>query len=162
MSGAEAEAEALFRIAELADERGDRRRAYEAYLRAAKLGHLLSKLAVGNSYASGSGVRRDFREAALWYRRAYRDGISAAAINMSVFLRKQGKPRAAINWLKRAMAMGDGEACLQLAQIYLRNRRQVKTAVSLLKKAIASWPSDISEESRDEAAAILRGLGKSV
>ncbi len=58
--------------------------------------------------------------------------------------------------------MGDGEACLQLAQIYLRNRRRANTAVSLLKKAIASRPSDISEDSRDEAAAILAGLGKNV
>jgi hypothetical protein len=46
--------------------------------------------------------------------------------------------------------------------MYLRSGRHVKTAVSLLKKAVASWPSDISEESRDEAVAILSGLGKDV
>jgi TPR repeat protein len=117
---------------------------------------------VGNLYAAGIGVRKDLQEAARWYKRAYRNGQSAGAINFSVDLRKQGNSRGAITWLKRAVAMGDGEACLQLAQMYLRSHRQIKVAISLLKKAVASWPSDISEESRDEAAAILRGLSKDV
>ena len=80
-------AEELFRDAELREERRDFRGAFKSLLIAANRGDLLSFLNLGNYYAVGRGVRKDLREAARWYKRAYRNGVSAGALNLSVILK---------------------------------------------------------------------------
>ena len=150
----------LFRDAELKEEQGDLRGAFRSLLAAAKRGDILSPLNLGNFYASGRGVRKNLQEAARWYKRAYRSGQSAGAINLAVDLQKQGNVRGAIAWLKRAVVMDDGEACVQLAQIYLKRRNGAKTAANLLRKAISLSPSNISDESKEHAKVLLRRIDK--
>lgn len=151
-------AEVLFRQAELRADRGDSKGSFEHYMAAAKLGNVLCQLAVGNLYAAGKGVKKNPQEAARWYRTAYRNGLSAGALNLSVDLREQGNLRGAVAWLKRAIAMEDGEAYVQLAKIHLRDRRGVKSAVPLLRKALELSRSHISDDSRSEAASLLRDI----
>ena len=93
----------------------------------------------------GVDVRKDLREAARWYKRAYRNGVSAGALNLSVDLENQGNTRGAIAWLKRAVAMNDGEAHVRLAKIYLKKRNGTETASNLLKQAVLLSPSYISD-----------------
>ncbi|MGO8718949.1 MAG: tetratricopeptide repeat protein [Acidobacteriaceae bacterium] len=114
-------AEELFRDAELREERGDFRGAFRSLLIAAKKGDILSQLSLGNYYAFGRGVRKDLRESARWHKRVYRNGGLDGALNLSVNLEKQGNTRGAIAWLKRAVAMNDGDAHVRLAKIYLKS-----------------------------------------
>ncbi len=153
-------AEELFRDAELREERGDFRGAFKSLLIAANRGDLLSILNVGNYYAAGRGVRKDLSEAARWYKRAYRNGVSDGALNLSVDLENQGNTRGAIAWLKRAVAMNDGEAHVRLAKFYLKKRNGTETASNLLKQAVLLSPSYISEDGRDEAKALLKKIGR--
>jgi TPR repeat protein len=84
-------AEELFRDAELREERGDFRGAFKSLLIVANRVDLSSYLNLGNYYAAGRGVRKDLREAARWYKRAYRSGRSAGAVNLSGRLGKSGE-----------------------------------------------------------------------
>lgn len=153
--------EQLFEDAELKEERGDLAGAFKSHLAAAQLGNILSQLAVGNFYANGSGVPRSFEDAAQWYRKAYRNGVSAAAINLSIELQDQGNIRGAIDWLKRAVDMNDGEAVLQLARIYLDRPRGKEKAIELLRKTqTLKRYAEISEQSQEDAAELLSSIEK--
>jgi hypothetical protein len=152
--------EELFRDAELLEERGDFRGAFKSLLIAAQKGEILSQLNLGNYYAAGRGVPKDLREAARWYKRAYRNGRSAGAVNLSADLEKQGNIRGAIVWLKRAVAMNDGDACIRLAKIYLEKRNGTETASQLLKQAVSLSPGYISDDGRDEAKKLLNKIAR--
>lgn len=151
-------AEDFFRDAEIKEERGEFQGAFKSLLAAAKSGDILSPLNLGNFYAAGRGVKKDLREAARWYKRAYNYGQSAGALNLAVDLEKQGNQRGAVAWLKRAVVMNDGDAHLRLAKIYLKRRNGRKRAVDLLTKAISFSPSNISDETREQAERLLRRL----
>ena len=153
--------ERLFEDAELREEKGDLAGAFKSHLLAAQLGNVLSQLAVGNFYANGTGVPPSLEQAAQWYRKAYRNGVSAAAINLSVELQDRGKMRGAIAWLKRAVDMNDGEAVLQLARIYLDKPRSKKKAIELLRKTqTMKRYAEISEQSQEDAAELLSSIEK--
>ena len=153
-----ANADGLFRDAERKEDRGDFRGAFESHLAAARLGNVLSQLAVGNFYSTGRGVKRNAQEAARWYMKVYRNGVSAGAVNLSVDLQNQGNMRGAIAWLKRAAAMNDGDACVQLARIYLKRRGGTKTAASLLRKATSFSSSGTSNDAREQAEVLLKSI----
>jgi TPR repeat protein len=155
-----ADAEELFRDAEQKEDRGDLHGALGSHLLAAKLGNVLSQLALGNFYAAGRGAKKNLQEAKRWYKRAYRNGVSAGAINLAVDLQKQGNARNAIAWLKRAAAMNDGDACVRLAKVYLQRRNGTNTAVEFLRKAVSLTSSNISDEAREQAQALLKKADK--
>lgn len=160
MQDRKATGEELFRDAELKEERGDLCGALRSLLAAAKLGELLSPLNVGNFYAAGRGVGKNPKEAARWYKRAYREGNSAGALNLAVGLENQGNLRNAVVWLKRAIAMNDGDSHLRLARIYLKRRNGTKAAVDLLNRAISLSPTDISDEAREQAQELLEKVDR--
>ncbi len=151
-------AEELFRDAELKEERGDFKGAFKSLLTAARLGDVSSQINLGNFYARGKGVRKDLKEAARWYKKAYRSGRSAGAVNLSVDLQRQGNMRGAIAWLKRAVAMNDGDACVQLAKLYMAKRGGAKTAAALLKTALSLNRSETSDEAREQAQRMLKSM----
>jgi len=153
-----ANADELFRDAEQKEDRGDFGGAFNSHMAAARLGNILSQLALGNFYSSGRGVQRNTQEAARWYMKVYRNGVSAGAINLSVDLLNAGNLRGAISWLKRAVAMNDGDACVQLARIYLKRRGGTKVAAGLLRKAVSFSSSNTSDDAREQAEVLLKSI----
>jgi TPR repeat protein len=155
-----ASAEELFRDAEQKEERGDFSGAFQSLLVSAKLGNVLSQLNLGNFYATARGVKKNLQEAARWYKKVYRNGVPSGALNHSVDLQKQGNERGAITWLKRAAAMDHGDACVRLAKIYLKKRNGIKTAADFLRKAVSLSRSNISDDTKKQAEALLKRIGK--
>lgn len=151
-------ADELFRDAEQKEGRGDFSGAFDSHMAAARLGNVLSQLALGNCYSRGRGVQKNTQEAARWYMKVYRNGISAGAVNLSVDLQNQGNIRGAIAWLKRAAAMDDGDACVQLARIYLKRRGGTKVATGLLRKAVSFSSSETSDDAREQAEVLLKSI----
>lgn len=52
---------------------------------------------MGYAYDVGVGIRRNEREALRWYRRAYRDGSSTAASNISTIYRDRREFRRSLS-----------------------------------------------------------------
>jgi TPR repeat protein len=154
------DAEQLFLKAEQFEEKNDLRNAFKCLLAGAQLGDTGSQLNLGNFYASGKGTRKSLEKAAYWYKEAYNNGYSTAALNLAIDRRNQGNVRSAVVWFKKAIAMGDGEACIALAKIYKSRKGGQKAAAGLLKRALRLNRDCISEAGREEAESLLRAISK--
>ena len=152
--------EHLFEQAWKYEECGQFKRAFLCSLLAARLGHAGSRINLGNFYSSGQGVRRNAKNAAYWYKLAYKNGDSSAAFNVAIDKKNEGDIGTAIRWFKKAVAMNDGVACIELAKIYLTSRGGKKRAADLLNKTQSLNRTEISDDSKEEAGSLLAGLMK--
>jgi TPR repeat protein len=150
----------LFIRADKLEDRGKLKAAFRLFLVGAKAGDIGCQLNVGNYYDDAKGIRRN-REAALyWYKRAYQRGNAAAASNIGMMWRNEGKPRRALTWFKRAVKMGDDEANLEIAKHYIENENRPRRALPYLRKVVNSnW---VTEAGTERATILLRRLGKSL
>ena len=152
--------ERLFSEAEHYEEMGDFRNAFKCLLAAAQLGDAGSQLNLGNFYAWGTGTRRSLEKAAYWYKKAYRNGYSTGALNLAIDRRNAGNVRSAVIWFKKAIAMSNGEACIELAKICKTRKGGQKTAADLLRRALRMSRDDISEAAKEEAESLLKAMAK--
>jgi TPR repeat protein len=152
------EAEHLLVEAERYEEAGDFKRAFRCYFASAQLGDSSGQINLGNYYANGTGVRKSIEEAARWYKKAYRAGERCGALNLAIDRRNAGRARSAVIWFKKAIAMNDGEACIELAKIYAAMESKQGSAIELLEQALLMSPTDISDSGREEAESLLREI----
>jgi len=153
-------AERLFLEAEQFEEKNDFRNAFRCLLAGAQLGDSGSQLNLGNFYASGKGTRKSLEKAAYWYKKAYKNGYSTAALNLAIDRRNEGNVRSAVAWFKKAIAMKDGNACIELAKIYKSRKGGQKVATDLLRRALRLNRDGISEAGREEAESLLHELSE--
>lgn len=147
----------LFREAELHEEARHFKAAFECLLAGAQMDDSGCQLNLGNFYANGTGVRKDLKKAAYWYKRAYKNGSSCGALNLAIDRRNEGNARSATIWFKKAIAMDDGDACIHLAKMYRTRKDGGKAARDLLKQALRL---EMSEASEEEAESLLKELTK--
>jgi tetratricopeptide (TPR) repeat protein len=148
----------LFIRADELEDRGELKAAFRLFLAGAKAGDVSCQLNLGNYYDDAKGIRRS-REAALyWYRRAYRRGNAAAASNLGIMWRNEGKRGRALAWFKRAVKMGDDEANLEIAKHYLEKENLPRRALPHLRRVVKS--NSVTEAGAEEAEALLRKLAK--
>ena len=113
---------------------------------------------LGYLYDVGEGTRRNRRMAMRWYLRGYRAGQSISAINIATVYRDAGNHRKEFEWYRRAAALQDGDAKLEVAIRYLSGkgvRHSVKLAIDQLKGVLRT--RNTSEAARDTARQLLRG-----
>jgi TPR repeat protein len=89
----------------------------------AKSGDAASQVLLGESYASGSGVERDLKLAAEWYRRAADKADVGGEMHLAALYRDGGKgfPRdmaLAAAWYRKAAEQGDAGAQGTLGVLY--------------------------------------------
>jgi TPR repeat protein len=121
--------------------RKNARRSIMYYSRAAKLGDPCSQLELGNCLSQGIGVKKDIRQALIWYRRALRAGYVSAATNIAVLYHKSNKRRQAYQWYCRAASLGDGDALVNVGEMLYEGvgvRRDYRKAIAAFRKAIKS------------------------
>lgn len=138
------------------EEAGNYRKAASILLRGAKLGSDGCQLNLGNYFANGTGVRKNFERAAHWYKNAYKNGNSWGAFNLAIDMRNHGELRAAERWFKKAISMGHGGAHLQLAKLYIFQHRNEAAAYELLQQVTKMSRDDASDDEKVEAKALLR------
>jgi TPR repeat protein len=151
--------DALLNIAHEAGEAGNFDLARQCYERGAALGDAHCLQALGYMYDAGLGVPQDKALAMKFYRRAWRGGSHAAALNIAVHYREQGKPAIMFRWFERVALAGDGSAQFEMAKCYLDGtgvRRDPQAALRCLVAAIRS--SFITEHEREEAQGLLDTL----
>jgi TPR repeat protein len=151
--------DALLRLAYAAGEAGDFARARQCYEQGASLGDAECLQALAYMYDVGEGADQDKIIAMKLYRRAWRRGSHAAASNIAILYREQGKMSMMFRWFKRVASVGDGSAQLEMARCYLAGsgvRRNPSAGLRCLAIAIGS--DYITEYEREEAQAMLIAL----
>jgi TPR repeat protein len=141
--------------AERFEETGNYKMAARALRRGAAEGNTNCQLNLGNYYTAGKGVRKSMQRAAYWYRKAYKSGDRSGAFNLALVKRDQGDFRWAEFWLKKAVAMRDGSAHVELAKIYISRDQNIKAAAALLRRTTRMSADDVSDEEKAEAEALL-------
>jgi len=133
------------------------RSAFRLFFAAAKLGDVTAQLNLGYCYDLGIGVRPNRSAALQWYKLAYRQGQSCAASNIGTIFRDEGDTRQALAWFERAVRLGDVEANLEIAKIYIGEKNQVVKAIRCLKRVIeAKARLDVTVASKEEAQRLLK------
>lgn len=94
-----------------------------ALLARANAGDTAAQVAVGESYAAGTGVARDYKQAAAWYQKAADKGDVNAELHLAALYRDGGKGFArdmaqAAAWYKKAAEQGDVSAQSTLGTLY--------------------------------------------
>ncbi len=161
----ETKAAALYQRADECWTEGKLSDAFKLFLAAAKAGYVPAYRILASFYDEGTGVKANQKAALYWYMRAFREhdswyrrGDSTSANNIGCIWRDKGRPKTAIMWFRRAARLGDGDANLNIAQIYLRNKRDRQKAVRYLQKTIdAKYVTDGSVE---EARKLLSEIRK--
>jgi TPR repeat protein len=136
--------------------RGRVRSAFRLFLAAAKSGSIPALERVGQFYDCGTGVKIDRQKALYWYSRAYRHGSSLSASNIGCIWRDKNSFSRARQWFQRAIRLGDADANLNIAKIYLRKRGDLKKAIYHLEKVRRS--NQVFDNSKEEAIALLKEL----
>lgn len=77
-------------------------------------------------------------------------------MNLGVSHRRRGEIRAARDCFQAAMERGDGDAALELANLYLVSDLEVPRVLKLLQVALDS--ANVTLESREQAQALLLEL----
>jgi hypothetical protein len=149
------DAESLFVQADRFEEARQFRKAFRCFCKAAELGHTCSQVNLGNYYASGTGVRKDYSKASYWYKRAFRNGSAIAARNLAIDRLSLGDVRSAILWLKKAVEQRDGRSFVLLARIYSRQRGGKDKARRLLRRVSRLDKSQASELDQEDARVLL-------
>jgi|SRR5690349_15669630 len=88
------------------------------------------------------------------------NGDSNGALNLAIDRRNQGNVRSAITWLKKAIAMNNGDAYIALAKIYRTREGGRQAAITLLRRSLRLSKTDISAAAKDEAKSQLRAMGE--
>lgn len=132
--------------------------AFEALKRLAEAGDAGAYHMLGYLYDVGEGARRNRKKAMFWYLRGYRSGQSVSATNIATMFRDAGDSRKEFEWYRKAAALDDGDAELEVAIRLLSGkgvRRNSKLAVLRLRAVLKA--RDTSEAARDTARQLLRG-----
>jgi TPR repeat protein len=153
----------LFVKANTAWDRGDLRRAFELFLCAAESGDSSSQLDLGYFFDRGLHVKKDKKKAMHWYYQAYRQGDAAAANNIATLHRDSGRLGKTVWWFRRAVAMGDHDALLDLGKCYETGvglPKSPRQATLCYRRVLAS--KQVTEFSKKQAqrrlARLARGL----
>lgn len=113
------------------------------FVKAAEAGLAEAQYLLGQQYANGRGVARNFTAAFECYEKAAQQGLAAAESELGVaWLNGQGVDRDlqhALYWLQRAAAQGDAQAQWNLGAIFASGRpglpRDLKRAFALCLSA---------------------------
>jgi TPR repeat protein len=138
--------------------RGRLRSAFRFFLVAAENGNGLAYDTLGSFYDRGVGTKRDEDAALYWYKRAYRRGSFIAPNNIGVIYRDRKDLKRALAWFRRAVEHKDASANLNIAKIYLKDKRDIEKAIRHLKEVCKARANDATELAREEAGLLLKRI----
>lgn len=159
LAAAQREGDAAEHLGCLYRDGGPPRLAASWFRRAVELGRLDAQTSLGHCYDVGTGVRPSRQKALYWYRKAAVRGNCSAANNIGTVYRDAGRPRIALRWFQKAVALGDAHSLLNIAKLFLgplRDPEQARRALARLARY-----RRVTEDTQEQAAALRRSLGSS-
>lgn len=149
--------DALFRIADAAQDAGNYDLARTSFERGAYLGDSTCLCRLACLYDTGTGVQVDKMLAMQLYRKAWRnDRNTVAGGNIAILCRERKQWRQAFRWWQRIATLGDGSAQLELAKCYLRGQGVRRDPQAALRCLAAAERSEYITEHERELAGRLR------
>jgi TPR repeat protein len=133
---------------------GELHKAFIRFKSLAEAGDRGAQSNLGYFLANGLGVRKNWKAAFKWYRRAYAGGQPSGAINIGIHYKRLGKRVSAVKWFLRAAALGDDGALLSVAEYLITSSRTRSRARGLLRKVVRS--REVAEVEKTRAADMLR------
>ncbi|EKP0296607.1 sel1 repeat family protein [Aeromonas veronii] len=127
------------------------------YRNSAELGDAIAQYNLGVIYSNGEGVKRDFKQAFVWFRKAAEQGHSESQLAIAdMYLLGRGVSkdyRLGLDWLLRAAEGGHPPAKLRLALMYDRGMRGVEqnyaqAAIWYMKKIESEHKSNMFSYSK--------------
>jgi uncharacterized protein len=152
--------DALFKQANEEWDRRKLRSAFRLFLSGARAGDPGAQVNLGYFYDTGVGMKPNRRQALYWYKKAFEQGYAAAATNIGTILRDQRQFKKALVWFRRAVKLGDGDANLEIAKIYLRDQGEGGRAIPYLRRTIRARVAAVTDGSRREAKRLLEQCKK--
>ena len=111
--------------------------AFRLFSEAAKAGSAAGQYGLGGCYATGTGVKKNKKEAVKWYRMAAEQGHRTAMYDLSVCcMNGEGVEKneaEAMKWLHRSAELGDGVAQLILGACYAKGNGVGKNETEAVK-----------------------------
>ncbi len=145
-----------FVLADAAYERGQYGEAFAKFLALAEDGDLSGMARVACMYADGEGTERSRDKSLEWDLKAAALGGETSMFNLGITYRNSGDMREAKRWFEKCHSLGDGDASLELAKMYMISELEGERIRAYLLAAVQS--SHVCEASREEAQQLLDGL----
>jgi TPR repeat protein len=152
------ENEKLFLEGNALYEKGELKKAFEIFLRAATLGDTSSMTRVASMYTCGEGVNCDYDKAIEWELKAAGEGDVTALFNLGISYRIKGDIRNSKSWFEKALQAGDASAAIELAKLVLVSDKEIDTAIAYLNAALENKPT-LCESEIQAAETLLLELG---
>jgi TPR repeat protein len=130
--------------------------AFKIFEKLAEHGHLESMSMLATMYGAGQFVSKNIAASIEWDTKAIAGGSKTSIANLATTYLQNNEKELAEKWFLQAIATGDGDSMLDLAKMKLEDENSITEVKKLLNDALES--SSITENSRDEAASILRNL----
>jgi TPR repeat protein len=116
--------------------------------------HAISVLAI--MYSHGQFVEKDLEKSIALDLRAIALGNSTSISNLAITYLQNNNLPLAEEWLRKAIAAGDGDALVDLAKLKIDSADTRPEARQLLQQALVS--NSITPDSKEQAELILEGL----
>ncbi len=133
---------------------GETNAALDYFVTAAAAGDVDGQINAGYCFETGTGTWRSNSAAQRWYRAAIRQRSGAAAFNLATMHRERKNVRGAVYWFRRAIALGDDTAGLELARLYLDRLRQRSLGLASLRRTVRG--KFLAADSLREAQQLIR------
>lgn len=118
LGAATGDADCLYYLGSMNLEQGQIESAVAELTKAAKQGHALSQLQLGELYLEGRGVSKDQQKAEQWYLKSARSGNAIAQYNVGMMYYFRGQIGKAKPWLAASSKQGFVDAMTNLSVIY--------------------------------------------
>jgi uncharacterized protein len=141
--------------------------AYQKFLLGAKEGHLPSQYNIALMYENGIGIKKNEKEALVWYTKAANAGSSAAQFNLGVLYENgRGTPVNFANankWYRKAAVQNDGLAIGNLGMLYIRGdgvkvNKTAGVALLLLSVQIDQSPENTAKQNISKTSGLTKNM----
>ncbi|MCU7917738.1 MAG: sel1 repeat family protein [Candidatus Thiodiazotropha sp. (ex Epidulcina cf. delphinae)] len=132
--------------------------AFKLFLQGAEDGHSGAMERVAIMYTCGEGIACDYDKALEWEKKAIQHGSLSALLNIGITYRIKGDMLCARKWFEKSFDLGDGEAAMELARLYMVSDKEIETVIRYLKLAIENQRT--CEATKKEATKTLQNLSK--
>lgn len=134
--------ESLFNEANEKYENGEFVEAFHLFMEAANKGDESAMGRLACMYADGEGVERSYQKSIEWDTKAIKCGAKLSILNLGITYRMMGDILKAKECFRESAHLGDADAALNLAKLYMVSEKETEAIKKYLNIALANASDD--------------------